>query len=173
MLDEATKLTSVSNGDAIAHWVNAFKILSDKLTKEVGFIVSASFRDPDDMPDALADQQIQSRFGLKHYIQLQNFGPDEANEFVGDLLSEWIEGTKRAALLSKYSGEADGEKITDATFPFSEKAIARFVEYSCRNGNVTNPRDIQQALDDILNRAIDDGRHILSAKYLNAVLAVA
>src|SRR5262249_4161830 len=153
MLDEATKLTSLSNGDAIAHWVNAVKILSDKLTKEVGFIVSASFRDPDDMPEALADQQIQSRFGLKHYIQLQNFGPSEADEFVHALLSEWIDPTKRAALLSKHSSEAESEKISDLTFPFTEKAFEKFIEYACRNGNMTNPRDIQQTLDDILNRA--------------------
>jgi len=173
MLDEATKLTSVSNGDAIAHWVNAFKILSDKLTKEVGFIVSASFRDPDDMPQALADQQIQSRFGLKHYIQLQNFGPSEADVFVRALLSEWIDPTKRTALLAGHGGEAESEKISDGTFPFTEKALEKFVEYACRNGNVTNPRDIQQSLDDILNRAIDDNRHVLSSKYLDGVLAAA
>jgi Cdc6-like AAA superfamily ATPase len=171
MLDEATKLTSVTNGDAIAHWVNAFKILSDKLTKEVGFIVSASFRDPDDMPDALADQQIQSRFGHNHYIALQNFGPSEAEEFLLALLAEWIHPAQRTALMTAHGKEADGEKITDETFPFTEKAKGRFVDYTCRNGNVTNPRDIQQSLDDILNRAIDDGRHILSGKYIEGVLA--
>ena len=171
MLDEATKLTSVSNGDAIAHWVNAFKILSDKLTKEVGFIVSASFRDPDDMPQALSDEQIKSRFGENHYIQLQNFGPEETSEFIHALLGEWIDPTKRTGLLSNHKNEADGEGISDATFPFTAKALERFVEYACRNGNVTNPRDIQQALDDILNRAIDDGRHVVSAKYLDTVLA--
>ncbi len=171
MLDEATKLSSVSNGDAIAHWVNAFKILSDKLTKEVGFILSASFRDPDDMPQPLSDEQIKSRFGDKHYIQLLNFGPKEADEFVRALLGEWVESTKRAELLSGHSGEADTEKISDASFPFTDKALGRFVEYACRNGNITNPRDIQQSLDDILNRAIDDNRHIVSAKYLDGVLA--
>lgn len=171
MLDEATKLTFVTNGDAIAHWVNAFKILSDKLTKEVGFIVSASFRDPDDMPDALADQQIQSRFGHNHYIPLLNFGPPEAEEFLLALLAEWIDPTRRAALMAAHSKEAEGEKITDETFPFTEKAKGRFVDYTCRNGNVTNPRDIQQSLDDILNRAIDDGKHLLSGRYIEGVLA--
>jgi Cdc6-like AAA superfamily ATPase len=171
MLDEATKLSAVSNGDAIAHWVNAFKILSDKLTKEIGFIVSASFRDPDDMPDALADQQIRTRFGLTHYIQLQNFGPAEAQEFVLALLDEWIDPTKRSGLLSEHSGNADNESHNSAVYPFTQKALGGFVEYACRNGNVTNPRDLQQSLDDILNRAIDDNRHIISAKYLDSILA--
>lgn len=171
MLDEATKLTSVTNGDAIAHWVNAFKILSDKLTKEVGFIVSASFRDPDDMPQALADQQIQTRFGLNHYILLKNFGPPEADVFLLALLDSWIDPVHRATLMSAHGNEAEGEKITNESFPFTEKAKGRFVDYTCRNGNITNPRDIQQSLDDILNRAIDDGRHLISGKYIETVLA--
>jgi Cdc6-like AAA superfamily ATPase len=171
MLDEATKLKSVSNGDAIAHWVNAFKILSDKLTKEVGFIVSASFRDPDDMPDPLADAQIRSRFGDKHYIQLQNFGPDETSVFVRALLLEWVDPIKRAALISAHKAEAQSENITDEAFPFTEQALKEFIEYACRNGGITNPRDIQATLDDLVNRAIDDGRHILSRKYLDSVTA--
>lgn len=171
LLDEATKLSSVTNGDAIAHWLNAFKILSDKLTKEVGFIISASFRDPDDMPPPLSDEQIKSRFGANHYIQLLNFNPQDATLFLDMLLAEWIDPAKRSNLLSKHGSEADGEKATDTTFPFTDKAIVKFVEYACRNGNITNPRDIQQALDDILNRAIDDNRHLLSSKYLNKLLA--
>jgi hypothetical protein len=42
------------------------------------------------------------------------------------------------------------------------------VQYACRNGGITTPRDIQKTLDDFANRAIDDGRHILSGKYMNA-----
>jgi len=123
------------------------------------------------MPDALADQQIQSRFGPKHYIQVQNFGPNEAEEFVRALLAEWIDATKRTSLLQTHGNETDNEPITDASFPFTEKALKRFVDYACRNGNVTNPRDIQQSLDDVLNRAIDDGRHVLSGRYLDGVFA--
>lgn len=171
MLDEATKLTAVTNGDAVAHWVNAFKILSDKLTNEVGFIVSASFRDPDDMPEALADQQIRSRFGDKHYIQLQNFGPPDVEDFTRGLFAEWIDPAKRTTLMATYASESDGDPVSDASFPFTDKSFERFVEFTCRNGGVTVPRDIQQALDDILNRAIDDKRHILSNKYLNQVIA--
>jgi Cdc6-like AAA superfamily ATPase len=171
MLDEATKLESVSNSDAIAHWVNAFKILSDKLTKEIGFIVSASFRDPDDMPEPLANAQIRSRFGDKHYIQLRNFDSTEAEVFIRALLVEWVDPTKRTALKSTHIKETQSESITDETFPFTEKALGRFIEYACRNGGITNPRDLQAALDDILNRAIDDQLHILSGKYLDNVTA--
>jgi Cdc6-like AAA superfamily ATPase len=171
MLDEATKLESVTNGDAIAHWINSFKILSDKLTKEVGFIVSASFRDPDDMPEPLSNAQIRSRFGDKHYIQLRNFGSEEANVFVRALLVEWVDPAKRAALMAAHNADVQSENITDKTFPFTERALEQFIEYACRNGGITNPRDIQSTLDDILNRAIDDGRHILSKKYLDSVIA--
>jgi Cdc6-like AAA superfamily ATPase len=171
MLDEATTLESVTNGDAIAHWVKAFKVLSDQQTKEVGFVVSASFRDPDDMPTPLADAQIQSRFGLSHYIQLQNFGPVQAEEFVRSLLSAWIEPDRRSQLITSHPNEADSEELSPSSFPFTEPGLSRFVEYACRNGNVTNPRDVQKALDDKLNRAIDDRIHVLSGAYMNSVLA--
>ena len=46
---------------------------------------------------------------------------------------------------------------------------ARYSAY--RDGaGYTTPRDIQKNLDDLLNRAIDDGRHILSSTYLNSVV---
>jgi len=171
MIDEADKLNKVTSGDAIGHWVNSIKILSDTQTNEVGIILSASFRDIDDMPDALADAQIQSRFGLKHYIQLQNFGNDETAIFIKALLDEWVDPAKRAILINTYNSETDKDSISDETFPFTAKSLPVFVEYCCRNGGVSNPRDIQKALDEILNRAIDDGRHLVSKKYIDSVLA--
>ncbi len=172
MLDEATTLAAVTNGDAIAHWVKAFKILSDQLTKEVGLIVSGSFRDTDEMPEALSDAQIQSRFGLNHYIQLLNFGTEQAEDFTISLLDAWLDGSRKSELMAKHAAETDGEPIDSASFPFTDEALHVFIEYACRNGNVTNPRDIQKALDDKLNRAIDDSRHLLSAGYLNSLIAM-
>jgi Cdc6-like AAA superfamily ATPase len=173
MLDEAAKLNSVSNADAVAHWLNAFKILADKQTKEVGLIVSASFQDVDSMPAPLQDMQVRSRFGESHYIELHNFEREESDDFVRHLLHNWIDSKKRTALISKYGVEGNGEEISDTSFPFTEKAFFRFIDYVVRNGGIANPRDIQHNLDDILNRAIDDERHILSSKYLEKVLAAA
>jgi Cdc6-like AAA superfamily ATPase len=170
MLDEADKLRSVTNSDAIAHWVNAFRMLADKQTKEVGLIVSASFRD-DDMHPALADEQVKTRFGERNYIQLQNFGNEEAVQFVSDLLENWTDPNKRAALLDKYDAERNAEPINSRSFPFTEKAFKRFIDYVLRNGGITTPRDIQHAIDAILNTAIDDKRHILSRKYLDSLFA--
>ena len=60
MLDEATKLGYVSNSDSVNHWINAFKLIADSQTKEIGFIVSGSWIDPDDMALPLQDQQVAS-----------------------------------------------------------------------------------------------------------------
>ena len=70
MLDEATKLAYVSNPDAINHWLNAFKLIADSQMKEVGFIISASWIDPDDMAVPLQSPQVMSRFGESNYIRL-------------------------------------------------------------------------------------------------------
>lgn len=171
MLDEATKLVSVSHGDAIQHWKNSLKILSDDLTDEVGLVMSASFPDIDDMPEMLQDDQIQSRFGKGHYIRLQNFGLEETDDFVRALLSQWTDPEKRRVIAAGFAGEADGEDLTDHSFPFTEPALAQFVEYALRNGHTATPRDIQKSLDFIVNSAIDDDRHLISSGYISQLLA--
>jgi hypothetical protein len=167
MLDEATKLKNVT-GDAVAHWVNAFKILADDLTKETGFIVSISLPDIEDFPDPLKDQQIISRFGREHYIDLPDFQEPEAREFTSKLLAEWVDDAKRTSIISTYEDEGGGEPIT-GRFPFTDPAFERFIEYVCR-GVITTPRDIQKTLDDFLNRAIDEDRHILSNDFVDSLI---
>ena len=173
MLDEAEKLESVTNGDAINHWLNSFRILSDDSTKEIGLIIAASFRNKDAMPPMLADKQITSRFGERHYIQLQTFDVQDTRIFVGGLLSEWVDGVERSKISEQYGPEAEGEEVTSESFPFTVDALDRFVEYATRDGGYSTARDIQKSLDDIVNRAIDDNRHLISMDYFNAVMASA
>ncbi len=170
MLDEATKLGDVSNPDAINHWRNAMKTIADTQTKELGFIVSGAWIDPDDMPLPLQDQQVVSRFGAMNYIPLHNMDESETETFLRHLLAEWVEPERRAAIESEHGAETDGETIGPSTFPFTEPALDKAVEYCCRDGGITTPRDIQNTLADLLNRAIDDGRHILSLPYIRSVV---
>jgi Cdc6-like AAA superfamily ATPase len=168
MLDEATKLQNVTNGDAISHWVNAFKILSDARTKETGLVISISIPDIDEFPDPLRDQQVVTRFGREHYIALHDFQEEDVQNFLTPLLAQWIDPGKRAEIIETYQAESDGEP-TDLTFPFTEPAFDRFIEYSCRE-TITTPRDLQQLLDDFLNRAIDENRHLLSRAFVDHLI---
>jgi Cdc6-like AAA superfamily ATPase len=169
MLDEATKVKNVTNGDALAHWKNALKILADDLTRDAGLIASISIPNVDEFPDPFRDQEVVTRFSEEHYVDLPNFQEEEAREFMLALLAEWIDDTKKAAILEAYGAETDGE-LTDATFPFTEPAFERFIQYTCR-AVVTTPRDIQKNLDDFLNRAIDDARHVLSADFVERLIS--
>jgi hypothetical protein len=169
MIDEATKLKNVTNSDAIAHWVNAFKILADDLTKEIGLVVSISIPNIEDFPDPLRDEQVQGRFGHEHYVDVPNFYEPEAREFLFALFEEWIDDQKRVSILADHGTETDGES-TEGTFPFTKPAFESFVQYTCRMV-VTTPRDVQKTLDDYLNRAIDDGRHILSSSFVDLLIS--
>jgi len=168
MLDEATKLQNVTNGDAIAHWVNAFKILSDDRTKETGLVVSISIPDIEEFPAPLRDLQVVTRFGQDHYIDLPNFHEDEAREFTSALLAEWVDDAKKVAITSAHQAETDSEDVGQK-FPFTDAAFDRFLTYVCR-GVITTPRDIQKTLDDFLNRAIDEDRHILSSDFVESLI---
>lgn len=170
MLDEATKLGYVSNQDAINHWLSAFKTIADSQTKEFGFIVSGAWTEPDDMPLPLLDQQVQTRFGAPNYIQLQNLDEQEGETFLRDLLAECVDPNKRTVVETTHANETDGESIDSTSFPFTEPALRKAVEYFCRDGGITTPRDIQTDLGVLLNRAIDEGRHILSLSYMRSLI---
>jgi len=170
MLDEATKLMFVSNADAINHWMNAFKLIADSQSKEVGFIVSGSWVDPDDMAMPLQDPQVMSRFGESNYIRLTNLDEQSTQEFLSALLSEWVDATLRKQIIDRHSAEADGEAVNEGTYPFTYEGLVVAAQYACRNGGITTPRDIQKMVDDLLNRAIDDGRHIVSSRYILSLI---
>jgi Cdc6-like AAA superfamily ATPase len=170
MLDEATKLAYVSNADAINHWINAFKLIADSQTKEVGFIVSGSWIDPDDMAIPLQEEQVFSRFGESNYIRLSNLDEEATTEFISALLGEWVDEASRDSLIAAHGSDADGEPITPDTFPFTSKGLELASEYACRNGGYTTPRDIQKMIDDLLNHSIDDARHIVSSSYIHGLI---
>lgn len=170
MLDEATKLDRVTNPDAVAHWTNALKLLADQKSKEVGFVLSGSWIDPNEMALPLQDQQVMTRFGEPNYIQLVSLDEAETIIFLNALLEEWVDTRSRAAILEAHGGEADGEAIAPTSFPFTKPALEIAARYTCRQGGITTPRDIQITLDDLLNRAIDDGRHVVSSRYISALV---
>ena len=97
---------------------------------------------------------------------------EESIEFMNNLLEEWVDPQKRDALVASHGSQAEGEEILPNTYPFSKDALYIAAAYACRHGGWTTPRDIQQSLDDLLNRAIDENVHIISHSYcLNLVNA--
>ena len=171
MVDEATKLTDVTNADAVNHWINAFKVLADPGNKEAGIIISGSWIDPDDSPVPLQDQQVSGRFGESHYIRLHNLDQEDTSEFMSDLLQQWCDPEARDERMSEYADQADGEEISVETYPFTRPGFDLAVQYACRQGGYTTPREIQQTVDDLLNRAIDDKKHLASGSYIGGLVA--
>ncbi len=121
---------------------------------------------------APGDVQVMSRFGRDNYVRLNNLSEEETREFISDLVHEWVDGAMRQNLTVQFASEADGEPVTPETFPFTEEGLtiaARYAAYR-DGGGYTTPRDIQKNVDDLFNRAIDDGRRILSSGYLNSII---
>jgi hypothetical protein len=115
---------------------------------------------------------VVSRFGQSNYVRLSNLSEAETRDFIRDLVQEWVDNAAREALTSDFAGEADGETVSAKSFPLTEDGLDLAARYAAfRDGaGYTTPRDIQKNLDDLLNRAIDDGRHILSSTYLNSIV---
>lgn len=170
MVDEAARLEVVSKPEAIGHWMNAFRLLSDPGSRELGFVVSGSFTDFDRIVPMLNEEMVIRRFGRENYLQLSRFEASAAKEFASALLYAWIDAEKRSYISSTFVGETAGESVADTSFPFTERGLELFVEYSCRDGGVVTPAKVQQDLDNFVNRAMDDALHILSSKYVEALI---
>jgi hypothetical protein len=134
--------------------------------------VSISVVDLDDMAEPLHEQQVMSRFGRHNYVRLSDLNQDETEEFMQHLVHEWTDPDKRDALISAHSSDADGEQVTADSFPFTKDGLKYAAEFAAfrDGGGYTTPRDIQKVLDDLLNRAIDDGKHIVSKPYLTTLI---
>lgn len=169
LVDEAEKLRDVSNRDAVNNLVSALRQLSDPLVREVGLIIAASFRDPEDGPEPLADQNVMTRFGERNYIPLHYLDDAEISNFLRSLLGGWIDEKKGKALAKKHAKEADGEAV--GPFPFTSGGFDLFIEQVTRNGGQSTPRDAQKDLSDFLNAAIDEGKHILSSNFVHELIA--
>jgi hypothetical protein len=118
----------------------------------------------------LQDQQVVTRFGDPNYILLQSLDEVDTKAFIGSLLGEWVDDVARERLTGEFASDADGEDIAASSFPFTERGLDIAAAYACRQGGYTTPRDIQVTLDDLLNRAIDDERHIVSSIYLTSLI---
>jgi Cdc6-like AAA superfamily ATPase len=172
MLDEATKLDGVKDDDSEAHWTNAFKLLADDNNKDVGIIVSISVIDLNDLAEPLHDQQVMSRFGHSNYVRLNNLSEDECRDFISHLVQAWVDDEARTQISDAFDSQRDGEMLSTESFPFTAEGLATAANYAAYRDSAgyTTPRDIQKNLDDLLNRAMDEGRHILSAAWLSTVV---
>lgn len=167
MIDEAAKLVDVTDNDCHRNWMDAFRLTADDDNTFFGMIISASFQNIEDMPPCLEDRQVLGRFGENQYIELTTLDPPDTKEFIEAILEQWIDDTKRSALLNTFEAEKDGERMSNKlTFPFTDDGLSQLVDKAVADGQVSSPRNIQHTMDDILNRAIDDSRHILSGQYV-------
>ena len=120
-LDEAEKLKDVTDG--IPHWTASLRHLADVQERQIGFILAASFRDLNDGPEALVDQQVQTRIGPTNYLQLPDFQENDAKEFCKNLLAEWIDPQKRDEIIQQFAAEAGGDQMDPDVFPFHRGRI--------------------------------------------------
>ena len=90
MLDEATKLEIRNQPGCGESLVNAFKLLADQQTKEVGFVVSGLRVDQDLMALPLQDQQDSYTLRRLEFILLDRLDEQDTEIFRNALLDEWI-----------------------------------------------------------------------------------
>ncbi len=161
LVDEASKLEAVSDVlEVERHWVNVNKMIFDQENRFFGFVYTVSGK-ADELPRALFEPQIENRLGKRVY-ELKTLGPDDVKRFLMNLRDSFVD---RSLLDADAGKDTRGSKgYSWESFPFTARALDRFVEYFQRTQENSKPRDIVQRLDDAAfyamkadNRLVDEG----------------
>ncbi len=161
LLDEARKLENVKEEDAETGWLDAFKELSDDRNRHVGFVITGSFREEEDFPEVLGDEQVITRLGKDRVVPLHNFEPPDAKRFFEDLLESLID---KDCLKAR---GIDPKKLPH--YPFENEAFETFVKSVSRDIEKSVPRVMLQKIDNIAFEALEKGKDTIDADLLTSL----
>lgn len=166
LVDEASKLEAVSDVlEVERHWVNVNKMIFDQENKYFGFVYTVSGK-ADELPGALFEPQIQNRLGKRVY-ELKTLGPDDVSQFLASLRDSFVD---RAALEGE-PGQAtrSAQGFSWDVYPFTRRALDRFVDFFLRAQENSKPRDIVQRLDDAAFYALKGDSRLITEGVLDSL----
>lgn len=181
LIDEAERLSLITNTDAYWSWLAALRELTE--IHGVGFIFFVGAKSEDTVPEMLLQPEIRTRIGDVNYVELYN--PDKAA--LRDFLLELFETLLRKGPVPAAHREAMKEYLQDGdvdspapelakeakklnesvtTFPFTKKALEEFIE-SCSQANLANkPREVLIRLQKAATRALRKSRRYIDSGVL-------
>jgi hypothetical protein len=167
LVDEAARLEAVSDSlEVERHWVNVNTLIFDQENRFFGLVYTVSGKSSDDIPRALFERQIENRLGNRK-IELNNLPPDGVRQFIRQVTESFVD---RSAL--EGDGQAQVTKNPDYawdSYPFTQPAFERFVEYFQRTPENSKPRDIADRLDEAGFYAIKADQRLITETTLSAL----
>jgi hypothetical protein len=158
LIDQMETLGLVTNRDFEASWVETLRAVLD--IREVGVVCAIGGMRMELIPAIMTRPEVLSRFKQDNYLRLAQYEPETAEDFLRDLLKEWIDPTLRDECVKANDlDKVQGYDVT--TFPFTQPAFESFCQYLTSDPRDAKPREILERLNRVAAHACLQGVHLI------------
>jgi hypothetical protein len=159
LVDQMETLTNITNRDFENAWVETLRAVLD--VRELGIVCTIGAVRMEIIPAIMLRAEILSRFKQDNYLRLAQYEVETAEDFLKDLLKEWIDSDKREALVkSEHLDVQPG--YNPALYPFTETAFESFCKYLTADPRDAKPREILERLNKVTAYASMEGVRLIN-----------
>jgi hypothetical protein len=159
LVDQMETLTNITNRDFENAWVETLRAVLD--VRELGIVCTIGAVRMEIIPAIMLRAEILSRFKQDNYLRLAQYEVETAEDFLKDLLKEWIDSEKREALVkSEHLDTQPG--YNPVLYPFTETAFESFCKYLTADPRDAKPREILERLNKVTAYASMEGVRLIN-----------
>jgi Cdc6-like AAA superfamily ATPase len=165
LVDEAERFQSIASGEHYWKWLAALREVLRR--PAVGLILFIIARNRDEIPLILQEEEIMSVDGTNNIHTCPPYAEPQAKSFLQQLLAAVIRRDPCPPTLQQVLDES-GESLD--SYPFTQEAFDKFVEYHSVGANVNIPREIINTLEAGARRAITQDKKLIDVAVLQEVV---
>ncbi len=163
LIDQLETLTSITNRDFENAWVETLRAVLD--TRELGVVCTVGAMRQELLPTIMLRPEILSRFKQDNYLRLSQYEAETAEDFLKDLLREWIDPERRDKAVQKHRLDQTAGYSLE-TYPFTESAFTSFCLYLTSDPRDAKPREILERLNRVAAYACLEGVPLITKSEL-------
>jgi len=168
LIDECEKLVDVTDQYAIGTFTTAFREISEKLQRYLGFICACTAVDYEKIAAPFNLGAVSGRIGEGNYLQISHIRDEELKPFMKDLLSYVMDPKEREKRIKRLKEK--GTVVNPDFYPFTEEAIDRIAQHVAEDPRRKTPRTISDLLNDSATEAKKLAKDIVDEEaLLNAI----
>ncbi len=163
LIDQLETLTNITNRDFENAWVETLRAVLD--VREIGIVCTIGAVRQELLPAIMLRPEILSRFKQDNYLRLSQYESETAEDFLKDLLREWIDAQQRDEIVSQQKLN-DTPGYSPETYPFTEPAFTSFCTYLTSDPRDAKPREILERLNRVAAYACLEGARLITKSEL-------
>jgi len=168
LIDECEKLSDVVDAHGLGTFITAFREISEKLQRHLGFICACFASDYEAIAAPLSREAVSSRIGEGNYMQISQLRDEELEPFIKDLLGYVVDPKEKERRIKQLQ---EKEAVVNRDFyPFTEEAIKQIVAHVAEDPRRKTPRTISDLLNDAATEAKKLGKEIVDEETLTSAI---